>query len=146
MKKYSIIKLLPILIGFAAASSIVSYIVTGYQTEAAIGRPSSTSSIVLIYIPIAAFVLGILGASAGLILGIILRYIFKITTVSIKTMFILMLSAVVAVALSGINGHYEVKSSVNRNRPHVVYSDGTILKQRVSTEPAVKKRTSAHRI
>lgn len=139
MKKYRIIILLPILVGLAAAFSIVSYILAAYHTEAAIGRPSSTSAIVLIYIPIVACVLGILGASAGLILGIILRYIFKITTVSLKTILILISSAVIAVALSDIYGHYEVKSSVNRNRPHVVYSDGTILKQRVSTEPAVKK-------
>ena len=141
MTKFSIIKLLPMLVGLAAALAIVSYIVTAYKTEAAIGRPSSTSSIVLIYIPIAACVLGILGASAGLILAMMLRYIFRIIAVSEKTILILLSSAVFAVALSGIYGHYEVKGFVNRNRPHVVFSDGRILEKRLSAEPAVRKES-----
>lgn len=132
--EYSATVALVVLFAVAFGLGVACFLLTAYYAENAIGSPSSTSCLILIFVPIYGMVGVIGGGILGLILGFILRF-FRISTISLSKLIPLGLVLTIGLALiAGLAGFMMVKNYVEFNEPRVIYSDGSTTKRVVNSK------------
>ncbi|MHC4636773.1 MAG: hypothetical protein ACYTBV_04615 [Planctomycetota bacterium] len=135
--EYNTTAALVVLFAVAFGLGVACFLLTAYHAENAIGSPSSTSCLILIFIPGFAVAGAIGGCIFGLIFSLILR-LFKISTIS-RSKFIplgLILTAGLTL-IAGLAGFMMVKNYVGFNEPRVIYSDGSLIKKAISAKSVV---------
>lgn len=109
---------------------MVCFLLTAFYAENAIGSPSSTSALILIFIPIYAVISAIGGGVFGLILSLILRPLISFVSLG-KT---ITMGIVLTLGLSLLASAFSstlVKSHVKLNEPGVKYSNSSLIKQAI---------------
>ena len=114
------------------------FLFTAYHTENIIGSPSSTSSLVLIFIPIFSLPGAIIGGRLGFVLSLILRF-FKIQTISLRIGLAIIAGAVL---IAGLSGFMMVRIYVALNKPRVVFTKGLISKTAIPPRAIVSNNVT----
>lgn len=115
---------------FSSLVSVVflSYLMTGLILEMKTGRPSSTSAIGFVFIPVYAFIIFLFCFPLGLLMRLIVgkiaseRIIAKSTALTINIMF------VVAIVISSVAGGISFRSYEDRQTPHVIFNSSKVTK------------------
>jgi len=106
----------------------LSFYLTGLIFEIQFGRPSSTSAIGFIFIPIYAVFLLLAGFVVGIIVrSIVERYVSE-RLLTKKTIYIIYLSFLLSVAISSIAGGISFKVYENAQKPHVLLKTAVVEK------------------
>jgi hypothetical protein len=132
--EFSAITALAVLFAVAFGLGVACFLLTIYHAENAIGSPSSTSCLILIFVPIYGVVGAIGGGILGLILGFILRF-FKISNISLNKLIPLGFVFTIGLLLiGGLTGFTMVRNYVEFNEPRVIYSGGSVTKTAINAK------------
>jgi hypothetical protein len=106
----------------------LSYYLTGLILEMKFGRPSSTSAIGFVFIPVYAIFLLLLGYAAGLLVRSIVSRFTVERTISKKTIYSIYAAFLVAVLASSIAGGVSFKIYEDAQKPHVIINSAAVIK------------------
>ncbi|MCK4887598.1 MAG: hypothetical protein KAS96_09440 [Planctomycetes bacterium] len=140
--EYSTLIALPLICAIVFGLATASFLYTSYYAEFLIGSPSSTSCLALMVMPF----LVIIGVVAGVVIGIILAFVFLLCgqlTIDGNKLIRLSLIFVIGFSLlTGIAGFLVTKNNVEFNKPRIIYSNESIAKKDVNSEPVVSDTTT----
>jgi hypothetical protein len=127
-KTVSLAKSTPLILGIIFGGMFASYMFTGMFTETAIGRPSSTAALGLIFAPIFSLIIAGIGALLGLVPMFILlkrgeRDRIKKSKL-VRNAFIL--TILLSVAAGGV-AFIQVVANEKRNSPHILSNNGNFI-------------------
>ncbi len=139
-KKISLAQKAPVLLAIISAFCVACYMFTVLQTQATIGRPSSTHGIGYFIAPIYSLVVGVIGYVVGLVLKYFLSMRGERNLIN-KARF-LRNAAIICLVLGGGSagvGFYAVVQHEKFNSPRVLNNSSSITKGKYSEEdsPAV---------
>ena len=106
----------------------LSYYLTGLIFEMKFGRPSSTSAIGFIFIPVYAVFLLLIGYAVGLIVRFIVSRFTAERTLSKKTIYTIYAAFLAVVLVSSIAGGFSFKIYEDRQKPHVIINSAAVSK------------------
>jgi len=106
----------------------LSYYLTGLIFEMKFGRPSSTSAIGFVFIPIYAIFLLLIGYVAGLLIRLIVSRLTIERTISKKIMYSIYALFLVIVLISSIAGGVSFKRYEDAQKPHVIINSAAVTK------------------
>jgi len=134
-KKISLAKKTPITLAIMSGIFVASYMFTGLQTEAIIGRPSSTHAIGYIFAPIYSLIVAVIGYIFGLVLRYFLLKRGEKDIVS-KPSFLRNITIITLLigGLSGGKAYNEVVQYEKFNKPQVITNSTSFTKTNYSEE------------
>jgi hypothetical protein len=123
--------------------SLVAFGYTGMFTELALGRPSSTSSVGFLFVPL----WGVLASIVGVILGLVVRAIWRRTKgpeAESDTSALLVTLTCAVVAAAGF-GAFNVIQYEQEAKPRIRLDDGQLVREfRTDSEKAVRASTTLY--
>jgi hypothetical protein len=127
-KTVSLAKNTPLILGIIFGVMFASYMFTGMFTETAIGRPSSTAALGMIFTPIFSLIFAGIGALVGIVPMFILlkrgeRDLIKKSKL-VRNTFIL--TILLSVAAGGV-AFIQVVANEKRNSPHILSNNGNFI-------------------
>jgi len=106
----------------------LSYYLTGLIFEMKFGRPSSTSAIGFVFIPIYAVFLLLIGYAVGLIIRFIVSRFTAERTLSKKAIYTIYVAFLAVILVSSIAGGVSFKIYEDRQKPHVIINSSAVSK------------------
>lgn len=106
----------------------LSYYLTGLIFEMKFGRPSSTSAIGFVFIPVYAVFLLMIGYAVGLVIRFIVSRFTADRILSKKIIYTIYAAFLAVVLVSSIAGGVSFKIYEDRQKPHVIISSATVSK------------------
>ena len=129
-EKISIPKSMPLAVGAIFGAFVASYMLGALNAEFEIGRPSSTSSIGYIFVPIYSGVAALVGVGVGYLFRVALKQRGKSNLVKKKKYFLVFLSILIATSLLARNiGVQEVVKYEEFNEPRILSNKGGFAKE-----------------
>lgn len=125
--KYNPNGTLIVLCAIAGSLTVTCFLLTAYYTENVLGSPSSTSCLIVPFLPIYISI----GAIGGCILGLLLNKMIAHSKIQITANQFIPAGIVLIMSLAilaGLSGYWVVRHNLRLMTPHIVYSDASISK------------------
>lgn len=140
--KFKIGKVLPLVCAGIGALAFASHLLFGFLTEQFVGSPSSTSAVVIIFIPIYAGVGAIIGWFVGRVTYSITNSAFKEKTLSGSSVArIFSLSGITVIIFAGYSGYATANKYIQSNKSGTFHAEGRILKDEMSAQDKLKDQS-----